>query len=136
MAKGFKGPGMGRPAIEWTEEKVRLFQNLMGIPFVTEEAICDILNVSDSSLTRWLKKTYGVTFEELKKQKHEGMKLKLAGKQYELAMKGNPAMLVWLGKQWLKQTDKIEQKQEINLNAMSDEQLEAMILEVAKDLKK
>lgn len=136
MAKGFKGPGMGRPAIEWTEEKVRLFQNLMGIPFVTEEAICDILNVSDSSLTRWLKKTYGVTFEELKKQKHEGMKLKLAGKQYELAMKGNPAMLVWLGKQWLKQTDKIEQKQEINFNAMSDEQLEAMILEAAKDLKK
>lgn len=136
MAKGFKGPGMGRPPIEWPEEKVKLFQSLMGIPFVNEEAVCDILNVSVSSLTRWLKKTYGVTFDELKRQKHEGMKLKLAGKQYELAMKGNPAMLVWLGKQWLKQTDKIEQKQEINLNAMSDEQLEAMILEAAKDLKK
>lgn len=136
MAKGFKGPGMGRPPIEWPEEKVKLFQSLMGIPFVNEEAVSDILNVSVSSLTRWLKKTYGVTFDELKRQKHEGMKLKLAGKQYELAMKGNPAMLVWLGKQWLKQTDKIEQKQEINLTTMSDEQLEAMILEAAKDLKK
>jgi ParB-like chromosome segregation protein Spo0J len=135
MAKGFKGPGMGRPPIEWSEEKIALFHNLMGIPFVTEEAICDILKVSDSSLTRWLKKTYRVTFEELKKQKHSGMKLKLAGKQYELAMKGNPAMLVWLGKQWLHQSDKIEQKQDISISTMSDEELEKIVLEAAKTIK-
>ena len=110
MAKGFKGPGMGRPPIEWSEAKVQLFDELMGIPFVTEEAVADIMKVSISSLVRWLKKTRGVTFDELKKQKHEGLRLKLAGKQYELAMKGNPSMLIWLGKQWLGQSDKMDQK--------------------------
>ena len=110
MAKGFKGPGMGRPPIEWSEAKVQLFDELMGIPFVTEQAVADIMKVSISSMHRWLKKTRGVTFDELKTQKHAGMKLKLAGKQYELAMKGNPAMLIWLGKQWLAQSDKLEQK--------------------------
>ena len=110
MAKGFKGPGMGRPPIEWSEAKVQLFDELMGIPFVTEEAVADIMKVSISSLVRWLKKTRGVTFDDLKKQKHEGLRLKLAGKQYELAMKGNPSMLIWLGKQWLGQSDKMDQK--------------------------
>ena len=37
MAKGFKGPGMGRPPIEWTEDRIKLFEQLMGIPFVKEE---------------------------------------------------------------------------------------------------
>ena len=110
MAKGFKGPGMGRPPIEWDDKKVALFDELIGIPFVTEEAICDVMRISISSLVRWLKKTRGVTFAELKRQKHEGMKLKLAGKQYEMAMKGNPAMAIWLGKQWLGQSDKMDQK--------------------------
>jgi hypothetical protein len=110
MAKGFKGPGMGRPPIEWSEAKIQLFDELMGIPFVTEEAVADIMKLSISSLNNWLKKTRGVTFYELKQQKHAGMKLKLAGKQYELAMKGNPSMLIWLGKQWLGQTEKIDQK--------------------------
>lgn len=30
-------------------------------------------------------------------------------KQFEVAMAGNVAMLIWLGKQWLGQADKIEQ---------------------------
>jgi hypothetical protein len=72
--------------------------------------VSDVLKVSISTLVRWMKKTYGVTFDEFKKQKQEGMKLKLSGKQYETAMKGNPAMLIWLGKQWLGQSDKVEQK--------------------------
>jgi hypothetical protein len=128
MAKGFKGPGMGRPPVEWSEDKISLFHNLMGIPFVNEESVSDVLKVSISTLVRWIKKTYGVTFDEFKKQKQEGMKLKLSGKQYETAMKGNPAMLIWLGKQWLGQSDKLEQKQEINSSGFT--------IEFAKDDKK
>lgn len=133
MAKGFKGPGMGRPPVEWSEDKISLFHNLMGIPFVTEEAVCDILKVSPSSLLRWIKKTYSVTFDELKEQKQAGMKLKLSGKQYETAMKGNPAMLIWLGKQWLGQSDKLEQKQDISLSSFTDEQLEKILSDGLKD---
>lgn len=35
-------------------------------------------------------------------------KASLRRKQFEMAMKGNPTMLVWLGKQWLDQKDKQE----------------------------
>lgn len=102
---------MGRPEIEWTKERAKLFETLMGIPFVTEEAVASVLEMSISTLSRRLKENYGVTFDELKREKHSGMKLKLAGKQYELAMKGNVVMAIWLGKQWLGQRDKQEIEQ-------------------------
>lgn len=35
--------------------------------------------------------------------------------QYQAAMKGNTSMLIWLGKQDLGQTDKVEQTSQINL---------------------
>jgi len=97
---------MGRPRIEWDQGKIELFNALMGIPFSTEENVADCLKVSVSSLQRFIKDTYDITFDKLKAQKREGMHLKLAGKQYEVAMKGSVPMLIWLGKQWLGQRDK------------------------------
>ncbi|MBK8946428.1 MAG: hypothetical protein IPM32_14325 [Ignavibacteriae bacterium] len=51
----------------------------------------------------------------LQKREHENIlefqkkKLKIADKQYERAMEGSDIMLIWLGKNWLKQSDKMEQ---------------------------
>lgn len=126
MAKGFKGPGMGRPKFEWTIERVKLFDGLMGIPFVTEVAVCEVLGCGKSTLQDYVKTTHGVTFQQLKAQKHEGIKLKLAGKQYELAMKGNVAMAIWLGKQWLNQSEKIDQT--LNMQSLTDAELDQRIL--------
>jgi hypothetical protein len=42
---------------------------------------------------------------------HTGQRVSLRRKQFELAMKGDRTMLVWLGKQYLGQTDKVEEKQ-------------------------
>lgn len=128
MAKGFKGPGMGRPKFEWTESRKSLFESLMGIPFVTEVAICEVLGCGKSTLQDYVKATHGVTFQQLKAQKHEGVKLKLSGKQYEMAMKGSVPMAIWLGKQWLGQSDKMDQK--IDLQNISDEQLDKKIKEL------
>ena len=36
----------------------------------------------------------------------------LKRKQYEMALNGNVTMLIWLGKQYLEQTDKVEQRTE------------------------
>jgi len=36
------------------------------------------------------------------------MRIKLAQKQYEVAMSGNVTMLIWLGKQYLSQSEKQE----------------------------
>lgn len=105
-------PKVGRPEIPWTKKEEDIFNGLMGIPFVTQEAICAVMGMSYSTLQRKLKENYGMNFDQLRQEKREGMKLKLAGKQYEVAMKGNVSMLIWLGKQWLDQKDK--QETEIN----------------------
>lgn len=56
------------------------------------------------------------------------MRGSLRSKQYEVAMRGNPQMLIWLGKQLLEQADKSEVIGEFrheltNLTNLSDEQL-------------
>jgi hypothetical protein len=105
-----QGEGGGRPLAEIDEP---LFWKLIAIPFAKEDAIADILNISPDTLVRWIKKTQGVSFADLKKQKTEGLRARLLSKQYEEAMNGNTSMLIWLGKQWLEQADKVEQKQQI-----------------------
>jgi hypothetical protein len=97
---------MGRPKLLDNDEKTKKqFELLMGIPFVTSKIISDFFGVENSTLIRWIKENYDVTFADLKAQKQEGLKLKLAGKQFEVAMTGNVTMLVWLGKQYLGQKD-------------------------------
>lgn len=100
---------MGRPEIHIDKPT---FETLMGIAFVTEAIIGEFFKVSESTLIRWVRREYGTTFDNLKQQKQKNLKLKLAGKQYETAMKGNVSMQIWLGKQWLGQSDKMDQ----NLN--------------------
>lgn len=99
---------VGRPELEWNAEREALFEALMGIPFVTAEAVCEVMKISESTLTRRLKDHYGLNFDDLRTAKQGGIKLKLAGKQYEKAMKGDNTMLIWLGKQWLGQSEKHE----------------------------
>ena len=72
----------------------------------TEEEIASILNCSrDLFYTEDNKELYR---QAIQKGQSEG-KQSLRRYQYELAKKGNSSMLIWLGKQWLGQTDKIEQ---------------------------
>ena len=47
-------------------------------------------------------------FSTVLKEGHEHRNASLRRKQYELAMAGNPTMLIWLGKQHLTQKDKQE----------------------------
>ena len=56
------------------------------------------------------------------------MRGSLRAKQFELAMRGNPTMLVWLGKQELGQTDRQQvsghfEHEHVDLSRLSDEQL-------------
>jgi hypothetical protein len=100
---------MGRPKLLENDEKTKKqFEVLMGIPFVTSKIIADFFGVENSTFIRWIKQNYDLTFADLKAQKQEGLKLKLAGKQFEVAMSGNVTMLLWLGKQYLGQKDNHE----------------------------
>lgn len=97
---------MGRPKLEIDPEQVR---KLAAIGCTNLE-IADIVKCSHDTLTARFK-------AELDEGRSQG-KASIRRKQYELAMSGNPAMLIWLGKQQLGQSEKIHQTQglqEINV---------------------
>lgn len=95
----------GRPKKILTEDALKLIENLSRI-MCTDEEIASILGCSRDIF-------YNPDNEELFRQAIEkgkaNGKQSLRRKQYEVAMKGNSSMLIWLGKQWLGQTDKVEQ---------------------------
>jgi hypothetical protein len=77
--------------------------------------------VSDDTLSR--------NYAEVIERGRQLMKGSLRSKQVEVAMRGNPQMLIWLGKQNLGQTDKSEltgsiKHEHIDLGHLTDEQLQ------------
>ena len=78
---------------------VELIEELAGLNCSMEE-IGRIVGGSARTLQR--------SYVAVIKRGRESVKTSLKKKQYEVAMKGNPAMLIWLGKIILGQKDKIE----------------------------
>ncbi len=75
----------------------------------TEEEIAGWFDCSVDTIERWCKRTYGKRFAEVFAQKREGGKASLRATQFKLAQK-SPAMAIFLGKNWLGQTDRMEQR--------------------------
>ena len=78
-------------------------------------------NVDNVTLERWCKDTYGMNFSEVFKLKRGNGKISLRRSQFQLAQT-NPTMAIWLGKQWLGQTD----KQEIAVTVNDDDTVKEM----------
>ena len=76
----------------------------------TGEECAAILGMDYDTLNRRLKQEGHGGFTDYFRIKGTNGKMSLRRKQFELAMTGNPTMLIWLGKQWLGQDDKMEQK--------------------------
>lgn len=85
------------------------FERLCEIQCVREE-IAAFFKVSMSTLGRWCVETYGENFEDVYKIYRSGGKISLRRAQWTKAThgKGDTTMLIWLGKQYLEQTDKVE----------------------------
>lgn len=77
---------------------------------------------SEDTVERWCKRTYGESFAEVYKKKSATGKISLRRKQFEVAMSGNPTMLIWLGRNILNQTDKIE----VDVSTIDDTTREAV----------
>lgn len=75
--------------------------------FCSMEEIASIAGVSKSALEK--NKTY---YAAIKEGREHG-RCSLRKKQFEVALGGNVGMLIWLGKQYLEQSDKLEQKSEV-----------------------
>lgn len=92
----------GRPRKEIDLEQ---FQKLCGLQCTLEE-ICGWFDVTDKTLDRWCKETYGESFSEVFAKKREAGKISLRRSQWRLAEK-SAAMAIFLGKNYLGQSDHV-----------------------------
>lgn len=105
----------GRPKIEFD---TKAFIDLVGLG-CTQEEICWYFRdetgkpANIDTLTRWCKRTFGMTFQEYFKQNgFMALKIKLRRNQFKLSEK-SAAMAIFLGKQYLGQRDVVEYSQGI-----------------------
>lgn len=108
MAEKRTGMPNGRPPIDGhtAKEKERFKAQFEGLCCIqcTEEEICGVLNCDDATLCRWCKTVYGRTFADVYKEKRQGGKASLRRRQFKIA-ETNATMSIWLGKQYLGQSD-------------------------------
>ena len=105
---------MGRPKKQIDKEQ---FEALCEIQ-CTQSEICSVLKVSEKTLIAWCKDTYDDTFSNTYKTFSEDGKKSLRRMQFESARKGNVAMQIWLGKQYLGQRDKTEVTENVASNKL------------------
>ena len=95
---------MGRPQAEFDWKR---FDTLCAFPdVITQEDIAEAMLVSVDTCDRRIKDKDGCTFAEYRTKKQGGLRTSLFSYQMKQAEKGNPTMLIWLGKQYLGQSDK------------------------------
>lgn len=105
MGKG--DPKGGRPPFELSDEDYQKLISMIRIQ-CTQEEICGIYGVDHKTLNKAIRAHGGEGFSQLYKKHSDEGKASLRREQWKAAQKGNPTMLVWLGKQMLGQKDKIE----------------------------
>lgn len=93
----------------------------------TKLEICEFFGLTDKTLERRVQEHYDMGFSEVFKIKRSPGKISLRRTQFELAKK-SPAMAIFLGKNYLGQSDKYETKvsgeiEIISIDRMTDEQL-------------
>ena len=92
--------------IDWDQ-----FDKLCAIK-CTRDEIANILEISHDTLERACKRDKQCSYASYYEKKASKGVASLRRRQYQLAQDGNVTMLIWLGKQYLGQSDKLEQKTE------------------------
>ena len=127
---------IGRPRKEIDKE---LFEKLCELQ-CTEVEICGIFDVCEDTLNSWCKENYDMTFSDTFKKKSAKGKMSLRRLQYRIADNGNATMAIWLGKQWLGQTDKFdgilnyESTPQVNVKIIDNTELEKALYEDSNSL--
>ena len=118
---------MGRPKKEIDQ---RQFEKFCGLQCTLEE-ICAFFDVTDKTLDRWCKETYGKLFSEVFKEKRGLGKISLRRNQWRLAEK-SATMAIWLGKQYLGQKDQVEAS--VAVDTAKEDALSKSLREMAEEL--
>jgi hypothetical protein len=93
---------LGRPKKNIDVQK---FEKLCGLQ-CTKEEIASFFNCSEDTIENFCKRQYKETFSAVFNKKRGLGKISLRRSQWKLAEK-SPAMAIFLGKQYLNQTDKV-----------------------------
>jgi hypothetical protein len=93
----------GRPPVEIDK---KTFEGLCAIQCTGEE-IASVFGCCEDTITNWCKREYGMTFSETFKIYSAKGKASLRRYQFKMAEK-NPGMAIFLGKNWLGQSDHVE----------------------------
>lgn len=94
----------GRPKKEIDK---KLFESLCGI-FCTKDEIASIMECSEDTISRWCQNEYGESFADTYKKKSSRGKASLRRMQFKSAEAGNVTMQIFLGKNYLGQSDRTE----------------------------
>src|SRR5207245_5175975 len=94
----------GRPTIKVDWDLVDGLAKLQ----TTHEEIASLLSCSVDTLNRAARRERSMSFAEYYRQKALGGRASLRRAQFATALKGNTAMLIWLGKQYLEQREQRE----------------------------
>lgn len=86
-----------------------------------QEYIAERLGISSDTLGRRLKERFGLNFAQYRDKKKEQVRTNIMKKQYDVAMSGNVSMLIWLGKNWCGQSDKMESTANTKITIDSDD---------------
>lgn len=111
------------------------FENLCALQ-CTERDICEWFEVCEDTLNSWCKRTYKdekenpMCFSDVFKQKRAKGMVSLRRNQFALSAT-NATMAIWLGKNWLGQTDKAESTVVV---ATVDDALSKSLREMAEEL--
>lgn len=108
---------MSRPKIQIDEEQ---FKGLCSIQCTLEE-IANWFKCSSDTIERWCKRELKMSFAEAFKKHSVGGRISLRRSQFRMA-ETNPTMAIWLGKQYLGQTD----KQDVKVMADDDDTVKEM----------
>jgi hypothetical protein len=110
MAQGNRTNRRGKPPqidIDWEQ-----FENLCRIHGTIEECAA-FFNISIDTIERACRRHYKKSFAEISGEKRGQGKLSLRRKMFQLALKGDKTMLIWLSKNHIGMKDKIETNQHI-----------------------
>jgi len=88
----------------------QVFDSLCAIHCTLEE-IAGWFAVSEDTIERCVKRDQKLSFADYYKKRSAPGNISLRRRQYKLAKQGNVTMMIWLGKQWLGQSDKTTRRQ-------------------------
>ena len=101
--KPHKHSNAGRPQIQIDKET---FEKLCGLQ-ATKIEIASFFKCSEDTIERWCQRTYNSNFAVVYKNYSADGLMSLRRTQFRLAEK-SAAMAIWLGKQYLNQSDNIQ----------------------------